>query len=226
MKNSRRGEALLTVNKAAPVPIALGALLSLATKIPSTAARTVRSATSAEQNRSDEKTSNGGPHKSKIISTESGGHVVGLEVVATYDICRSHEYRSQALEEQGDCAQCAGEKTANATAQRCKPQKERADGEEETDEDEREHESRQVVEFFGPKECWWDIGGAGEVVLRVKGIGRVHCWTRVPAIENGARIPKSPARGGRCARDALGRDFDEVELVGGVVVDCAAQEDE
>ena len=49
---------------------------------------------------------------------------------------------------------------------------------------------------------------------------------RVPAIENGAGTPKGPASGGGCAGDTLGCDFDKVELIGWVVVDCAAEERE
>ncbi len=68
--------------------------------------------------------------------------------------------------------------------------------------------------------------GASEIVLWVEWVGRVDMRTRVAAIDHGAGIPESPAGERSCTRDAGGVGFDEVELVGWVVVYGTAKEGE
>lgn len=49
-------------------------------------------------------------------------------------------------------------------------------------------------------------------------------WAGVAAIDHGAGVPEGPASERSRAGDAGGGGFEEVKLVCGVVVDCAAEE--
>lgn len=61
-----------------------------------------------------------------------------------------------------------------------------------------------------------------EIPRRVKGIRRVHLRARIAAVDDAAGVPEGPARGGCRAGDVGRGGLEEVELVGGVFVDGAA----
>ena len=54
----------------------------------------------------------------------------------------------------------------------------------------------------------------------------MYLWTRIATISNTASVPESPPCGCCCPRDPRRRCLEEVELIGGILVDAAADEDE
>ena len=190
------------------------------------AARSIRSASSAEQDGREEQAGRSSPHETEIVATQSGSHAVSIERVTAHDVRCSHECRREGLKEERDRTEDAGQITADATAQREQAQEERDDGEEQGDQDEGEHESRQVVVLARPEELRRDTGRPCKISLGVERVGSHDMRARVPAIDDRACAPERPVRERCCAWNALRGDFDEVELIGRVVIDCAAEEGE
>lgn len=88
------------------------------------------------------------------------------------------------MEEEREGTEDAGQITADAAAQREQAQEERADAEEQGDQDEGEHEPRQVIVFACPEEFRRDIGRPCKITLRVERVGSFDMRARVPAIDD------------------------------------------
>lgn len=63
-----------------------------------------------------------------------------------------------------------------------------------------------------------------EIPLGIKGIGGMDFGACIMAIHDAADVPKSPSRGGGGGAETGGVGFEEVEFVGWILVDGAAEE--
>lgn len=181
-----------------------------------------------EEHRCDQEAGHRRPFEAESIFTNVCAHPSGAEFVASKNVGRRHECGSQRLEEQSE----GGQQTAQIAAQtRAKSQhagEQGADGKEQGDQLEGEHEARQEEVLAGADEGlrYTDRGAKVATRGRVEREGRMHGTAVVLAIHDGAQIPEGPSMLAFEPWDACGVDLEEIELVDGAVIRGACEDDE